>query len=425
MAFGHHDFQPRAHCFYKWRATGFHRNLHTWSLFQDAIAQPINQFIGIIGFLLARALLRTREDQRDLLLALTIAGLAYSLPILIEVRLSPQLNNWIYGYYQHLFSQTIRGNGYRPMVFLYHGIWLASFVLTALLATLTLWKADTSRTRAKYLIAVFYLAAVLVLCKTLATLVYAGVAGALIVFLNTRAQVKVAAVLALIMLAYPVLKTTGLVPSDAIIAQAEKVSAERAHSLSFRIENEDILLDRAMEKPMFGWGIWGRNHIHHPTTGLITSVTDGYWIIVIGVWGWAGYIAQFGLMALPIFLVNRELGRIRVADRDSFKRETSFSLLEHKASSSHENRGLSPYLGPLALMLGFNMIDMLPNATLTPTTWLIAGTLFGHAERLAQIRRGAESAFRHSPMSRQEEQDTAPSEVTADHSAPPKRRTIL
>ncbi len=393
--------------------------------FQDAIAQPINQFIGIIGFLMARALLRTREDQRDLLLALAIAGLAYSLPILIEVRLSPQLNNWVYGYYQHLFSQTIRGNGYRPMVFLYHGIWLAYFVLTALLAALTLWKADTSRTRAKYLIAAFYLTAVLVLCKTLATLVYAGAAGLLIVFLTTRAQVKVAALLALMMLAYPVLKTTGLVPSDAIIAQAEKVSAERAHSLSFRIENEDILLERAMRKPLFGWGIWGRNHLHDPTTGLITSVTDGYWIIVLGVWGWAGYVAQFGLMALPIFLVHRELGRIRVADRDSFQHETSFSLIDRKQAGPREDRGLSPYLGPLALMLGFNMIDMLPNATLTPTTWLIAGTLFGHAERLAQLRKGTETALRRSPMSRGEEGEEEPQAVVSQQPKPPKRRTIL
>ncbi|MBO6895823.1 MAG: hypothetical protein JJ868_00485 [Shimia sp.] len=392
---------------------------------QDAIAQPIKQFIGIIGFLMARALLRTREDQRDLLLALVIAGLAYSLPILIEVRLSPQLNNWIYGYYQHLFSQTIRAGGYRPMVFLYHGIWLAYFVLTALLATLALWKADVSRTRAKYLIAAFYLAVVLVLCKTLATLVYAGAAGLLIVFLNTRAQVKIAAVLALMMLAYPVLKTSGLVPSDAIIAQAEKLSAERAHSLSFRIDNEDVLLDRALEKPLFGWGIWGRNHIHDPTTGLITSVTDGYWIIVMGVWGWAGYIAQFGLMALPIFQINRELGRIRLADRDSFQRDTSFSLLDQKQADLLNDRGLSPYLGPLALMLGFNMIDMLPNATLTPTTWLIAGTLFGHAERLAQIRRGTDSAFRRSPMSRREDGEGEPQSVTSEPPTPPKRRTIL
>jgi hypothetical protein len=398
---------------------GFVRGLYL----QDAIAQPINQFIGIIGFLMARALLRTREDQRDLLLALVIAGLAYSLPILIEVRLSPQLNNWVYGYYQHLFSQTIRGSGYRPMVFLYHGIWLAYFVLTALLAAITLWKADTSRTRAKYLIAAFYLAVVLVLCKTLATLIYAGAAGLLIVVLNTRTQVKIAAVLAIMMLAYPVLKTAGLVPSDAIIAQAENVSAERAHSLSFRIENEDVLLDHAMRKPLFGWGIWGRNHIHDPTTGLITSVTDGYWIIILGVWGWAGYIAQFGLMALPIFLAHRELGRIKVAERDSFKRDASFALLDEQRAQDRIKPELSPYLGPLALMLGFNMIDMLPNATLTPTTWLIAGTLFGHAERLAQRRKTAEPGLRRSPMSGDE--DDASRSGSAATPAPKPRRTIL
>ena len=34
---------------------------------QDAIAQPINQFITLMGFLLARNYLRTREDQRALL----------------------------------------------------------------------------------------------------------------------------------------------------------------------------------------------------------------------------------------------------------------------------------------------------------------------------------------------------------------------
>jgi hypothetical protein len=47
---------------------------------------------------------------------------------------------------------------------------------------------------------------------------------------------------------------------------------------------------------------------------------------------------------------------------------------------------LSPYAGPLALMLGVNMIDMLPNATLIPFTWLLAGALLGYAEALAANR---------------------------------------
>ncbi|WP_270732598.1 hypothetical protein [Shimia sp. Alg240-R146] len=354
---------------------------------QDAIAQPINRFILVIGFLMARQYLTTREDQRDLLIALVIAGLAYSLPILLEVRLSPQLNNWVYGYFQHLFSQTLRQGGYRPMVFLYHGIWLAYFVLTCLLAALAVWRADRSATRAKYMIAAFYLLGVLVLCKTLATLVYAGAAGALILLLSTRMQVRVAALLALITISYPVLKSIDLVPAEVILSQAEAISEERAHSLAFRFENEDILVDRAFLKPWFGWGIWGRNHVHDPDTGFITSVSDGYWVIVIGVWGWVGYIAQFGLMSLPIFLVWRELKLVSRFEREQFQRTASFALMDRTYGVGDTDRGLSPYLGPLALMLGFNLIDLLPNATLTPTTWLIAGTLFGHAERLARRRK--------------------------------------
>ena len=35
----------------------------------------------------------------------------------------------------------------------------------------------------------------------------------------------------------------------------------------------------------------------------------------------------------------------------------------------------------LALLLGINMIELLPNATITPLTWLIAGALLGYAAR--------------------------------------------
>ena len=36
----------------------------------------------------------------------------------------------------------------------------------------------------------------------------------------------------------------------------------------------------------------------------------------------------------------------------------------------------------MSLILAFNVFDMLPNATLTPLTWLMAGALTGYAERL-------------------------------------------
>ena len=36
--------------------------------------------------------------------------------------ISPQLHFMTYGFYQHEFTQVVRMGGYRPMVFLQHGI---------------------------------------------------------------------------------------------------------------------------------------------------------------------------------------------------------------------------------------------------------------------------------------------------------------
>lgn len=328
----------------------------------DAIALPISQGILILGYLMARPLLRTTAAQKDLLVALMIGGLAYSIPMLIEVRLSPQINTWVYGFFQHVFSQSVRGSGYRPLVFLDHGIWAAFFVLTAMIATLALWRPQKpSRERLRLVGCALYLAAIVVLCKTMGSIIYMMFLTPLVVFLKARTQLQIAAALALLAISYPALKGSGIVPSDTILAAAERVSAERAYSLQFRFENEDQLLERAREKPWFGWGSWGRNHLHDPVNGTILTVTDGRWIITIGVFGWLGFIAEFGLLALPIFLLFKE---IRLAPPAR----------------------VSPYIGPLALLLAVNMVDMLPNATLTPITWLLSGALLGHAEMLRRYR---------------------------------------
>ena len=40
------------------------------------------------------------------------------------------------------------------------------------------------------------------------------------------------------------------------------------------------------------------------------------------------------------------------------------------------------FLAALALIIGISMIDMLPNSSLSPWTWLLAGALLGRAEAL-------------------------------------------
>ena len=60
--------------------------------------------------------------------AFVASMLMYSVPMLAEERLSPQLHNWVYGYSPFSFIEHVRWNGYRPVVFLPQGLQLALFV---------------------------------------------------------------------------------------------------------------------------------------------------------------------------------------------------------------------------------------------------------------------------------------------------------
>lgn len=323
----------------------------------DALALSINQALLLIPFLLARELLAKPEAQRQLLLALFLCGLAYSLPMLLEVRLSPQLNLWVYGYFQHSFEQAIRAGGFRPVVFLNHGLWVSFFAMTAVASAFALWRSDKTQKRSLYFLAGGYLMVVLILAKSLGALLFALFLIPLILILSRRLQITLALVLTLLALSYPILQSADLFPADNLVAQANKVNDNRGASLNFRFYNEDILMERAREKPLFGWGSWGRNHIHDPANGTILSVTDGRWIILMGVYGIIGFIAEFGLLCLPLILLWATMRKLPTGS-------------------------LSNYAAPLALILAVNVIDLIPNATLTPITWIISGALLGYAERL-------------------------------------------
>ncbi|MDR9395612.1 MAG: hypothetical protein RI571_15065, partial [Roseovarius sp.] len=81
---------------------------------RDLLSVFVKQMIMLLPFLMGRQLLASEQGMRDLLVALVIAALAYSVLALAEVRLSPQLNIWVYGFFQHSFAQMMRGDGFRP-----------------------------------------------------------------------------------------------------------------------------------------------------------------------------------------------------------------------------------------------------------------------------------------------------------------------
>ena len=329
---------------------------------KEGFSMALNNALLAIPFVLAMNFLATPKDHRDILVVLLVSGLLYSLPMLLEVRLSPQLNIWIYGYFQHSFDQMMRDGGFRPIVFLQHGLWVAFFAVMTVLAAFTLFKTDRARDPKAYLVASVYMTVVLILCKSLGSLIFAILLVPAILFLGLRTQVRLALVLMTVALVYPVLKGNNLVPQRAILEKAYQVNPERAQSLQFRLIHEALLLDRAQLKPLLGWGTFGRGMIYDQN-GRQLTVPDGRWVITLGSFGWVGYIAEFGLMALSGLLLWRRVVKPRPVSQ------------------------VPPWVGGLVLILAINMIDMLPNATLTPLTWVISGAILGYALSVQTVPR--------------------------------------
>ncbi|WP_022702400.1 membrane protein [Pseudorhodobacter ferrugineus] len=328
----------------------------------DSVATISYQFIALIPFFLARQLLRSEAALKVMVGALVTAGLIYSLPMLLESRISPQLNIWVYGFFQHDFSQSMRAGGFRPMVFMPHGLWVAFFALMAAMSALIILRMGEAQDRPKQLAIFLYLALVLYTCKSVGPLVYALGLTPVIFFAPRRWQLLLAAGLAVVVITYPLLRGAGLIPLDIILDYALSLSPERHQSLNFRIMNEEELLARAALKPYFGWGGYGRNLILDAFDGRILTIPDGQWIIVLGTYGWLGYICEFGLLIMPLIFLGRE------------------ALLQRSAA-------FSPFACTIALIYAANLADLLPNATLIPFTWLMAGALMGYAESLATQRR--------------------------------------
>ncbi|MEM9759768.1 MAG: hypothetical protein AAF933_11080 [Pseudomonadota bacterium] len=313
----------------------------------DAFAFGLSHAVLLIPLLLAQRFLRTEAQLRDLLAAMAMAGLAYSALALFEVRMSPQLHTWIYGFFPHSFAQQMRFGGFRPVVFLNHSLKVGLFLSMAVLAAVAMARGHSGSRRLTWAAGAIWLTMTLTLAKVVSGWAYVALLAPILVLGGRRLQRMALLGLGVMILLYPALRGADLMPTDRIEAAAAVISEERAASLRFRLDNEDILLARANERPFFGWGGWGRNRIYDPKSGGDVSTTDGAWIIVAGQYGWVGYIAQYGLFTLPLFLLG--LGR-----------PAGFAALA------------------MGLVLTANLLDLLPNSGLTPLTWLIAGGLAGH-----------------------------------------------
>jgi len=319
-----------------------------------------------IPYFIGRIYFNDLAALRELAIGVFVGGLVYVPLCLLEIRLSPQLHRWVYGYHQHSFAQTIRWGGYRPTVFMQHGLMVGMWMISATLAGGWLWMSGALR--ALWRIPTWALTGVLlgtsVLCKSAGSLVLLLVgAGALCTIRSIRTAL-VLLPLVLIPPTYVALRAQGVWNGAELVALASRVNEDRAASLQGRFDNEVKLVEKALQKPYFGWGTWGRWRVADEL-GRDVTTADSLWIISLGRTGVVGLCAVLAVILLPVLLLMRRIGV-----RDWM----------HPAAGG---------AAVLAVLLVLYMMDSLLNAMLNPLFMLAAGGLSGFyviAPRLA-VRR--------------------------------------
>jgi hypothetical protein len=311
-----------------------------------------------LPYLIGRLYFYDRKSLTELAFGIFLGGLIYIPFCLWEVVMSPRLHRIIYGFHPHDFGQAKRGGGWRPVVFMEHGLMTAMWMVTAWLSGYQLWRsgwlnAQFPKLKGIWGPAVGMLLVTVVLCKS------TGALGLLVMGIGvlhathlTRLALPLGVVLLLPVL-YVLARGTGVWDGQNLIQAVGRIaSPERTGSLSYRLENENILAEKAKERVLLGWGEWGRSFVRDEE-GRPISVPDGLWILAFGKNGVIGLTALLVTLLLPPLLFLRVYPPIRW-------RAPPVAAIT-----------------ALPLLMGLFTIDSLFNAMFNPLILLLAGGLTG------------------------------------------------
>lgn len=309
----------------------------------------------VLPYLVGRLYFTDLQGMRELILGFFIAGLVYLPFCLWEMRMSPNLHHHIYGFNPSAFIQAYRGGGYRPVVFMRHGLMTAMFMGMSTLCGCALWFSGAKKTFMNLPIAlpVGALALTTLLSRSAGAqaLMLAGI-GALLFMRYARNPLPVVAV-ALFVVAYVVIRGGGLWDGQGLIRLADDVfGAERAGSLETRVINENALSAKARQRMLLGWGGWGRNRVKDDL-GRDASITDGLWVIIFGTNGAIGITAFLATMLVPAVVLTS-----RVPPR--------FWMHPSAAAAT-----------AAALICCLWVVDCIPNSMFNPIYMVTAGGLAG------------------------------------------------
>lgn len=348
----------------------------------DAVSATLTQTVTWgFPYFLGRLYLGSLKGLQQMAIAIVWGGLIYVPLCLIEIRLSPQLHQWLYGFSPQSFDQAIRYGGFRPIIFMQHGLMVGAWMMTATLIAFWFWrtgmlqpllqqfaqgtppKPTPQRENPWGASLGIFLGLLLTFVLVKATGAYVLLLIGIAVILGMRWWRTSLPLLLMVLAICGYLSFNamgGMTPQtvDQISTAVTRVmNADRASSLVFRLSNEAQLSAKARQQPIFGWGGWGRARIYDEF-GKDVSVTDSLWIITFGNFGAVGLVSWMGALLLPVM---------------------GFALWRYPADT-----WLHPQVLPAAVLsigLVLYVMDCLVNGMVNPIYTLIAGGIAGLVAR--------------------------------------------
>ncbi len=254
-----------------------------------------------IPYFLGRIYLNTLPALSNLAIGILIGGLLYMPFCLFESRMMVSVHEMLYGFNPSGFAMSIRLGGYRPSVFMNHGLMVGMWMMTAALMGVVLWRTGIVKKVWNIPIAALVVLLLITFFLVRSTGAYVLFAAAILIlwvgqqFRNTLAIWLITGGI----IFYLYLGATGNFPRQEIVGTLSQVfPADRMQSLDFRFMNEELLSEKARRQITFGWGGYGRNRVYD-AEGTDISITDSLWIIAFGIYGLVGLVSIFTALLLP------------------------------------------------------------------------------------------------------------------------------
>lgn len=309
-------------------------------------------FVWGIPYFVGRIHFRDWASARELAIGVFIGGLVYIPFCVFEMRMSPNLHHWVYGVAPFGTFDVFRFGGWRPSVFMANGLEVGMWMTATSLMGIWLWKTGSLRRLLGVPLALFVIAllATTGMCRSLGALSLLMLGIVAFCICGAIRSPKPMLLLVLAVILYISARATDPHGGEVLLQGAALIDQARADSLAVRMLNEDMLVEKALVHPTFGWGGWGRSRIFNED-GKDVSLTDSLWIIVIGMNGLVGLASVYTVLVTPLVLASWRF-------RWAFWRD--------------------PTSGPacaLALVTALFTIDCLFNAMISPVYLVAAGAV--------------------------------------------------